>query len=52
MAKDRYMIEAKNSELKNRHGFDVASASGLEGMELQAAMSIFVVNMKRIFKLS
>lgn len=34
-AKDRYEIEAKNSELKHRHGYDVASSSGLIGMELQ-----------------
>lgn len=52
LAKIRYMIEAKNSELKNRHGFDVASSSGLVSMEMQAAMAIFVVNLKRIFKLS
>ena len=35
--KERYKIEAKNSELKHRHGYDVASSSGLVGMELQAA---------------
>ncbi len=31
-AKERYKIEAKNSELKNRHGYDVADSSGLLGM--------------------
>jgi hypothetical protein len=40
----RYKIEAKNSELKHRHGYDVASSSGLLGMELQGAMAIFAVN--------
>lgn len=50
-AKERYKIEAKNSELKNRHGFDVASSSGLLGMQLQGACTIFAVNMKRIIKL-
>lgn len=50
-AKERYKIEAKNSELKHRHGYDVASSSGLVGMELQGAMSIFTVNLKRILKL-
>lgn len=50
-AKERYKIEAKNSELKHRHGYDVASSSGLVGMELQGAMAIFVVNVKRILKL-
>lgn len=51
LARDRYMIEAKNSELKNRHGYDRATDSGLFGMEIQAAATIFVVNMKRIMKL-
>ncbi|MFC5453221.1 IS1182 family transposase [Paenibacillus aestuarii] len=50
-AKERYKIEAKNSELKHRHGYDVASSSGLVGMELQGAMTIFTVNLKRILKL-
>lgn len=49
--KERYKIEAKNSELKNRHGYDVAKSSGLLGMELQGAMAIFTVNLKRILKL-
>ncbi|NOU90129.1 hypothetical protein GC102_30940 [Paenibacillus sp. LMG 31460] len=35
----RYKIEAKNSELKHRHGYDVASSSGLIGMHLQGAMA-------------
>lgn len=50
-AKERYKIEAKNSELKHRHGYDVASSSGLIGMEIQGAMAIFAVNLKRILKL-
>ena len=50
-AKERYKIEAKNSELKHRHGYDVASSSGLIGMEIQGAMAIFTVNLKRIIKL-
>ncbi|WP_037291892.1 IS1182 family transposase [Saccharibacillus sacchari] len=50
-AKERYKIEAKNSELKNRHGYDVSSYSGLKGMQIQGAMAIFAVNMKRILKL-
>lgn len=50
-AKERYKIEAKNSELKNRHGYQVASGTGLNGMALQGAMSIFVVNIKRILHL-
>ncbi|SNT36612.1 Transposase DDE domain-containing protein [Bacillus sp. OK838] len=50
-SKERYKIEAKNSELKQRHGYDVAKSSGLLGMELQGAMAIFTVNLKRILKL-
>ena len=50
-SKERYKIEAKNSELKHRHGYDVASSSGLIGMKLQGAMAIFTVNLKRIMKL-
>ena len=49
-SKERYKIEAKNSELKHRHGYDVASSSGLIGMEMQGAMAIFAVNLKRILK--
>ncbi|GAA3329392.1 hypothetical protein GCM10020331_077280 [Ectobacillus funiculus] len=41
----------QNSELKHRHGYNVASSSGLLGMELQEAMAIFTVNLKRIVKL-
>jgi hypothetical protein len=51
-AKERYKIEAKNSELKHRHGYDVATSSGLIGMEIQGAMAIFTVNLKRILKIT
>ena len=50
-AKQRYMIEAKNSELKHQHGYDVAISSGLFAMQMQGAISIFAVNLKRIIKL-
>lgn len=50
-SRERYKIEAKNSELKHRHGYDVAISSGLVGMELQGAMAILTVNLKRIIKL-
>jgi len=50
-ARERYKIEAKNSELKHRHGYDIASASGLFGMRLQGATTIFAVNLKRIITL-
>lgn len=48
--KERYKIETKNSELKNRHGYDVASSSGFVCMEIQGVMTIFAVNFKRIIK--
>lgn len=51
-SKERYKIEAKNSELKHRHGYNVATSSGLFGMELQGAMAIFAINLKRILKLA
>jgi hypothetical protein len=51
-SKERYKIEAKNSELKHRHGFDVASSSGLIGMQMQGALTIFTVNLKRILTLT
>ncbi|HAN10498.1 MAG TPA: IS1182 family transposase [Clostridiales bacterium] len=50
-SKERYKIETKNGELKTRHGYDIASSSGLVGMEMQGALTIFAVNMKRIIKL-
>lgn len=50
-AKERYKIEAKNSELKHRHGYDIATSSGLLGMEIQGSVTIFAVNLKRILKL-
>jgi hypothetical protein len=51
LAKDRYKIEAKNGELKNRHGYDVNKSDGLFGMTIQAATTIFAVNLKRIMNL-
>ena len=49
--KVRYMIEAKNSELKNVHGFDRCDSAGLASFQLQGAVSIFAVNLKRIIRL-
>lgn len=51
-SRHRYKVEAKNGELKNRHGFSRASSYGLDCMEMQAAMAIFTVNLKRILKLA
>ena len=50
-AKHRYKIEAKNSELKNVHGYGRASGYGIENMQMQGAIAIFTVNLKRILKL-
>lgn len=38
--------------MKHRHGYDVASAAGLIGMQMQGALTIFTVNLKRILTLS
>jgi len=51
-SKHRYKIEAKNSELKNVHGYDRANAYGIENMQMQGAIAIFTVNLKRILKLN
>lgn len=51
-SKHRYKIEAKNSELKNVHGYGRASAYGIENMQMQGAIAIFTVNLKRILKLT
>ncbi len=50
--KHRYKIEAKNSELKNVHGYGRASSYGINNMQMQGAMAIFTVNLKRIIKLT
>ena len=46
------MIEAKNAELKQVYGYDKALSYGLDGMQMQGAMTIFAANIKRILKLS
>ena len=51
LAATRYKIEAKNSEIKNRHGYDRASYAGLFGMQIQGATTLFVTNIKRIITL-
>lgn len=51
-AKHRYKIEAKNSELKNVHGYGRAISYGLNNMQMQGALTIFTVNLKRILKLT
>jgi hypothetical protein len=50
-SKHRYKIEAKNGELKNVHGYARAVSYGIENMQMQGALTIFAVNLKRILKL-
>lgn len=47
--RERYKIEAKNAHLKQGYGYGKAKGKGIEMMELQAAVSIFVSNLKIIF---
>ena len=49
--KERYKIEAKNSELKGVHGYDQCDSAGLDSMHIQGAVTIFVANIKRIIRL-
>ncbi len=51
-AKHRYKIEAKNGELKNVHGYHRAMSYGIGNMQMQGALAIFTVNLKRIIKLT
>jgi transposase len=50
-AKRRYMIEAKNAEMKQAHGLGKADSRGLIAMRLQSYFTAFAVNVKRIVKL-
>ena len=50
--KHRYKIEAKNNELKNVHGYGRATSYGITNMQMQGALAIFTVNLKRIIKLT
>jgi IS5 family transposase len=50
-AKQRYMIEAKNAELKQVHGLEKADSVGVIAMRLQSYFTAFTANIKRIIKL-
>jgi len=50
-ARERYMIEAKNSELKQFHGLETADSSGVTAMRLQSYFTAFAVNAKRMANL-
>lgn len=45
-AKERYKIEAKNAELKNRYGYNKANSFGTASMQMQGIMTIFAANLK------
>lgn len=49
--KIRNRIKGKNSELKNRHGMRTTISFGLDSFEIQAAVALYYVNLKRIMKL-
>ncbi|WP_432416498.1 transposase [Flavivirga aquatica] len=51
-SKHRYKIEAKNGELKNAHSYGRAISYGIENMQMQSALTIFTVNLKRILNLN
>lgn len=50
--KIRHRIEEKNGEMKVAHGLGRAESVGLEAMRLQTYFTAFVVNVKRIVKLT
>jgi len=50
-AKQRYIIEAKNAELKQVHGLDKCDYLGLTGMQIQSYFTAITSNVKRIIKL-
>ena len=51
LSAQRYKIEAKNGELKNRHGYARSYSDGIQSMRIQGATAIFCANLKRIIKL-
>jgi hypothetical protein len=49
--RERYKIEQKNAELKNNYNYEHASSLGIVGMTIQAAATLGIANLKRIFRL-
>ena len=49
--KERYKIEAKNSDLKNNYSYDKALYYGICGMKMQGAVALFACNLNRILRL-
>ena len=50
--KERYIIEVKNTELKNNYGYNKANVCEKLGITIQAATTLFLTNMKQIIKLN
>lgn len=48
LARNRYKIEATNSELENARGYHTAKSSGLFGMEIQSLEIIILRNVQHI----
>lgn len=46
--KKRYVIEQSNAILKNSHNYDVARSKGISGLEIQGAIALFCMNLKKI----
>jgi hypothetical protein len=51
-ARRRYMTGARNAGLKQSHGLEKAGSAGVIAMRLQGYFSAFVVNAKRIIRLT
>ena len=49
--KERYIVEAKNSELKHPYHMDKAISYGLDAFTMQGAVAIFTSNLVRINRL-
>ena len=47
----RYKIEAKNAEIKKAYHYELSTACGLSGLTIQGATTLFLTNLKRIYKL-
>jgi transposase len=50
-ARQRYIVEAKNAELKQSYGLDKCDYLGLIGMKIQSYFTAITSNVKRIIKL-
>lgn len=46
--KKRYVIEQCNAILKNNHSYAIANSKGIAGMEIQGAIALFCMNLKKI----